>query len=75
MCACDPSISGPGATPYGIMATTTSAQVGAPGTPSARVGSAAPASFAFWADSAKSTPSSDPLPNSERSFARMMPNA
>ena len=42
-----PSISGPGAIPYGIIAVTTKAQVGAPGTPSERVGSAAPASFAF----------------------------
>ena len=56
--------SGPGVTPCTIMAASSSAATGTPGTPSASIGTKAPEVAALFADSGPATPATAPLPNS-----------
>src|SRR5215471_8231844 len=56
--------SGPGVTPWIIMAASRSAAIGTPGTPRASMGTKAPEVAALFADSGPATPATAPRPNS-----------
>src|SRR5713101_9780126 len=56
--------SGPGVTPCTIMAASSSAATGTPGTPRASIGTNAPEVAALLADSGPATPATAPRPNS-----------
>ncbi len=60
--------SGPGVTPCTIMAASSSAAIGTPGTPSASIGTNAPDVAALLADSGPATPATAPWPNSSGRF-------
>ena len=60
--------SGPGVTPWTIMAARSSAAMGTPGTPSASMGTKAPEVAALFADSGPATPATAPRPNSSGCF-------
>ena len=60
--------SGPGDTPWTIMAASSSAAIGTPGTPSASMGTNAPEVAALFADSGPATPATAPRPNSSGCF-------
>src|SRR5262245_30871920 len=59
---------GPGDTPWTIMAASSSAAMGTPGTPSASMGTKAPDVAALFADSGPATPATAPRPNSSGRF-------
>ena len=60
--------SGPGVTPWIIIAASRSAAMGTPGTPSASMGTKAPEVAALFADSGPATPATAPRPNSSGCF-------
>ena len=63
------NMSGPGRRPNMISAPSMTAVVFEPGTPSANIGTIAPAEAALFADSGPATPSIAPLPKRDGSFA------
>ena len=67
--------SGPGVTPWTIMAASSSAATGTPGTPRASMGTKAPEVAALLADSGPATPATAPLPNSSGCFESLRSTA
>src|SRR6185503_5004892 len=67
--------SGPGVTPWTIMAASSRAATGAPGTPRASIGTKAPEVAALLADSGPATPATAPLPNSSGCFESLRSTA